>query len=197
MFILYAIPIGLTTGLILGGRVASLANLQFRWAPLAFGGLAAQVVLFADPVATAIGSFGPPLYVASTLAVLAALVRNVRLPGVSPIAVGAAANLAAILTNGGSMPTTAEALERAGRSIGAGYSNSRVLDAPSLAPLTDIFALPAALPLANVFSVGDVLIAVGLVATIAFGMRRPPLASSDVMSPAAGAAPLPGDNSYR
>ena len=33
---------------------------------------------------------------------------------------------------------------------------------PALQPLTDIFAVPAWVPLANVFSVGDVLIAVGV-----------------------------------
>ena len=52
------------------------------------------------------------------------------------------------------------------------FSNSAVVADPALAPLTDIFAIPAGLPLANVFSVGDVLIAVGIVATIAIGMRR-------------------------
>jgi hypothetical protein len=38
--------------------------------------------------------------------------------------------------------------------------------------LTDIFAIPAGLPFANVFSVGDVLIAVGIVIAIAIGMQR-------------------------
>jgi hypothetical protein len=42
-------------------------------------------------------------------------------------------------------------------------------------PLTDIFALPGWLPFANVFSIGDVLIGVGLVVVIAAGMRRAPL----------------------
>jgi hypothetical protein len=37
--------------------------------------------------------------------------------------------------------------------------------------LTDLVALPAWLPLANVFSVGDVLIGIGIALTLAFGMR--------------------------
>jgi hypothetical protein len=37
--------------------------------------------------------------------------------------------------------------------------------------LTDIFALPPGLPLANVFSIGDVLIGLGIVLVIALGMR--------------------------
>jgi hypothetical protein len=42
---------------------------------------------------------------------------------------------------------------------------------PALRPLTDLFALPAAFPLANVFSVGDVLIGIGVAAVIVFAMR--------------------------
>ena len=40
-------------------------------------------------------------------------------------------------------------------------------------PLTDIFALPTWVPFANVFSVGDVLIAAGVVVVIVAAMRRP------------------------
>ena len=43
---------------------------------------------------------------------------------------------------------------------------------PAVRPLTDIFAIPAGLPLANVFSVGDVLIGLGIVVVIAAAMRR-------------------------
>ena len=55
--------------------------------------------------------------------------------------------------------------------LSPGYSNSVVATAPALRPLTDLYALPAAFPLANVFSVGDVLIGIGVAATIAFAMR--------------------------
>jgi uncharacterized protein DUF5317 len=70
------------------------------------------------------------------------------------------------------MPTTDDAVRTAGLASEEGFSNSAVLADPALAPLTDIFAIPAGLPLANVFSIGDVLIAVGLIVTIALGMRR-------------------------
>jgi hypothetical protein len=48
---------------------------------------------------------------------------------------------------------------------------------PALRPLTDIFALPAWLPFANVFSIGDVLIGLGVVVVIALGMRTAPRAT--------------------
>jgi hypothetical protein len=118
------------------------------------------------------GGAGEAVYVASTAAVLIAVLRNLRIPGMALIALGAASNLAAIVANGGIMPTTAEAMTAAGLDPTEGFSNSAVVDDPALAPLTDIFALPPWLPLHNVFSIGDVLIAGGIVAVIALGMRR-------------------------
>ena len=188
MFILYAIVVGLVAGVALGGRVTALGDIRFRWAPLVVAGFLAQVVLFSDAVASRIGDAGPLLYVATTVIVGAAVVRNLRLPGMPMIVAGAAANLAAILANGGFMPTTADALQAAGRTTGAAYSNSAVLAHPALEPLIDRFALPPWLPFANVFSVGDVLIGVGvallIVATMRGGRRSAPAMPA---VPAAGA----------
>ena len=111
---------------------------------------------------------------ASTAAVLVAVVRNLRIPGMALVALGAASNFAAIVANGGVMPTTIVALTAAGLTPTEDFSNSEVIEDPALAPLTDIFALPAWLPLSNVFSIGDVLIAAGIVLVIALGMRRGP-----------------------
>ena len=55
------------------------------------------------------------------------------------------------------------------------YSNSAVLAQPMLPWLTDIFALPRWLPWTNIFSVGDVLIAVGVAVVIVAAMRTPAL----------------------
>jgi hypothetical protein len=162
VFILYAIPIGLLVGLLTGGRLARLGEGRFRWAPLALAGLLVQVVVFFGPVAERIGDLGVPLYVGSTALVLAAVLRNAMIPGLPLVALGAASNLAAIVANGGYMPAAPGALAALGRDVGAGYSNSTIVEAPALAPLTDLYALPAWLPYANVFSIGDVLIAAGI-----------------------------------
>ena len=181
MFILYAIPIGIVLGLLAGGRLSRLGELHLRWVPLILLGLAVQVAIFTDVVGRAVGDAGPIVYVASTAVVLAAVLRNVDVPGVWLIAIGAACNLAAIVANGGWMPADAAALESIG-GLTNGYTNSIVVADPALRPLTDIFALPARLPLANVFSIGDVLIGIGIAATIVLAMRgrrsdpTPPLA---------------------
>ena len=46
-----------------------------------------------------------------------------------------------------------------------------------MAPLTDIFALPTWLPFTNVFSIGDILIALGIAIAVATAMRRPATAT--------------------
>lgn len=171
MFILYALPIGLIIGLLSGGRLARLGDFRIRWAPLALVGLLVQLVLFLDPVARAVGPAGMPIYVASTALVLVVVLRNVARPGLALVAIGAMSNLAAILANGGYMPASPAAMAALGKSVGDAYSNSAVMNQPALWPLTDIFALPAGLPFANVFSIGDVLIGVGLAWAVAAGMH--------------------------
>ena len=169
MFILYAIPVGILAGYLLGGRLERVSTLRFRWAPLALLGLAVQVALFSDPLAGMVGDAGPPTYVASAVAVLVAVVRNLDIAGLPIVAIGAASNLLAIVANGGSMPTHPDAAAVIGGV--APNSNSTVTTDPALAPLTDIFAIPAWVPFANVFSVGDVLLGIGIAVTIAIGMR--------------------------
>ena len=68
------------------------------------------------------------------------------------------------------MPVDPTALAAVG-GFGPGPTNDALVTAPALGPLTDLFALPAWLPLANVFSVGDVAIGLGIVATLALAMR--------------------------
>ncbi|HEU0237319.1 MAG TPA: DUF5317 family protein [Candidatus Limnocylindrales bacterium] len=172
MFILYAIPAGILAGFLAGGRLDGLSTLRFRWAPLAIAGLLVQLVLFALPQGAELAAIGPAVYVGSTAAVLVALLVNVRLAGLSIVAAGAASNLLAIVANGGAMPVRAETLVTAGLDPHDGFSNSVVTTTPALEPLTDVFAIPAGVPLANVFSIGDALIAVGIAVAIAVAMRR-------------------------
>jgi hypothetical protein len=174
MFILYAILLGLVVGLALGGRPAGLAAIRFRWAPLVFAGFAAQVILFSPPVTERVGDLGAPLYVASTGLVLLALARNLGVAGMPIVALGALANFAAIAANGGFMPVSPAALAALHKVPATVYSNSAVLPDPALSPLTDVFALPGWLPLANVFSVGDLMIGLGVALVIVAGMRWSP-----------------------
>ena len=174
MFMLWAIPVGVVLGLILRGSLDGLTGLGFRWAPLAVGGLLVQLVLFTEFGDRLAGGLGPVIYVLSTAAVFVAVVRNWRLTGMPIVATGALSNLVAITLNGGFMPADAGALALAGFDSSGDHTNSVPLADPVVQPLTDIFALPAWMPLANVFSVGDVLLGLGLVIVIVAAMRRRP-----------------------
>jgi hypothetical protein len=172
MFMLWAIPVGLVLGTLLGGTTERLSAVRFRWAPLAIAALLVQVVLFTPFGDQLTGGFGPAIYVISTAAVFVAVLRNLRLAGMPVVGVGALCNLVAIAANGGAMPADPGALATAGLDGPGAHTNSVVLADPALRPLTDIFAVPAWVPLANVFSVGDVLIGIGIVLVIVAAMRR-------------------------
>lgn len=168
MLLLYAIPAGLLFGLASGGAIHRLAATRIRLAPLALAGLLFQLLLFSPPVAWALapaGAVGPMLYVGSTLLVLVALAFNFGQPGFRLILVGAGLNLVAIVANGGYMPAAPEAWAalHGAAPIPAHMLTNSALAGPAsvLAFLGDIFYLPRPLPFANVFSIGDALIAAG------------------------------------
>jgi hypothetical protein len=122
-----------------------------------------------------VGDLGPVLYVASTVAVVATLLRNIEQPWFPLIALGAGLNLLAIVANGGVMPADPAALAAAGlldRS-GAAFSNTAAMPHAALAFLGDNLATPSWLPFANVLSIGDLLIGLGAAAWLATTMRRP------------------------
>jgi hypothetical protein len=92
------------------------------------------------------------------------------------VVAGMCTNLIAILSNGGHMPALPSALRAAGLHFETNR-NSAMDAAPHVAWLVDRWALPSWVPLGNVFSVGDVLIAAGgfvfvLVASGALAFRR-------------------------
>jgi hypothetical protein len=173
MFILYSIVIGVAAGLLLGGRPAGLADLRNRWPWAMAVGLAAQLLLFSTPLNDRVGDLGPAIYVASTAFVVAAIVANRRITGMGVVALGAMSNLVAIVANRGFMPADPGAMASLGRTAIDGYSNSALLPDPALRPLTDIFALPSWVPFANVFSIGDVIIGLGVAIVIVAAMRGP------------------------
>ena len=83
----------------------------------------------------------------------------------------------AITVNGGVMPADPDALAAAGKTVEAGeFINSTAVSDPKLAFLGDIIATPGSLPVANVYSVGDVLILLGafVLLHVACGSRLVP-----------------------
>ncbi len=177
MLLLYSIAAGLLIGRALGGRVRNIEHIRFVWWQLALAGLAVQLLLFADPIQERVGAEGPVIYVVSTLAVLVALLRNLRLPGLAVIATGAVLNLIPILTNGGYMPSSPDVwreLTGVAAVPVAYYSNVTLIGPDTWFPfLGDVFVFPRPLPMATAFSLGDAVIAVGAVLFLVSAMRAP------------------------
>src|SRR4029453_17415833 len=83
-------------------------------------------------------------------------------PGIPVLALGGLSNALAIWANGGVMPASDAALRTAGLPPAPpGLTHSGAVHEPRRAFLGDIFATPASVPAANVFSVGDMLLVLG------------------------------------
>jgi uncharacterized protein DUF5317 len=102
------------------------------------------------------------------LVTLALLNRRVR--GFPLATLGMLSNLVAVLANGGHMPALPSALADAGTPIAHLHNNSVVADHPHVAWLIDRWGAPGWVPLANVYSAGDVLLALGAVVIVAAAM---------------------------
>jgi hypothetical protein len=144
-----------------GGKLSRMGTLPIRWPGLVWLAIGTQTLLVSGPweFPRPVGQWAHLVTyaVAATFAVI-----NIRLPGVAIISLGGLANLAAIAANSGVMPASPGALRLAGLHADTGFTNSGAVAHPRLAWLGDVFAVPAGWPLANVFSVGDVAIVIGI-----------------------------------
>lgn len=189
MVLLVAIAVALAIGFATGGSLAGAAGLRIRLLPLLVGALLVQVAIF-TPIAGGweiTHRVGPYIHIATLLVVLVVMSRNLHIPGMKIIIIGAALNALVITANGGFMPSPESALERAGRlervrqdeaqRQGESYilSNSTIADDDTrLLFLGDVIAIPDRLPLSNVISIGDIVIAIGALVAIVRVMHREP-----------------------
>jgi hypothetical protein len=161
VFLIAVVVLAALTVPLAGGRLGALVEVRLRRVWAVFAGLGLEVAAIDLP--------GLPEGVRAALMVAAYpvlavfLAANWRVPGVPVIALGGALNLLTISVNGGVMPASPSALAGAGLDLDpAEFQNSTALADPRLAFLGDVFHIPASWPLSNVFSVGDVLIALGV-----------------------------------
>lgn len=144
-----------------GGRLTRLAALRWRawWLlPVTFLAQLAVLELPGLPEAGASAAHTASYALAGVFVAL-----NLRIRGLWLLALGAASNGVTIALNGGTLPSSASARAAAGITAASEntFVNSGSVAHPVLGFLGDVFAWPAPLPLANVFSVGDVAIVAG------------------------------------
>jgi hypothetical protein len=178
-----------------GQTVSQLASIPLRSAWLALLAVGLQIPLLRAP-------FGPPeqvgvqqvLFLLSHLLLLAFVWRNRHLPGIWIAGLGVLCNLLVILANGGFMPVTPETLVKINPGSSPnewptgfhyGFSKDLILlrGDTILWILSDMLVVPPPFPWPTAFSVGDLLIAVGIVVLLQGPIRLPRLASVEVLHP--------------
>jgi hypothetical protein len=176
-----AVILSLAVGFLTGGSLRHVSQVRLRFLPLLIGALVVQILIFSAILGTrdVIHRIGPYLYIGTLLVTLAVMLLNRHVPGMTIIAIGAALNAIVITANGGFMPSPESALRDAGRldevledereRADGSYvlSNSTLADDDTrLLFLGDVLAIPKELPLANVISIGDIIIAIGAIVAI-------------------------------
>jgi Family of unknown function (DUF5317) len=156
-----------------GGKLSALADLPLRRSWLAAAAILIQVVVI-SLLPGGSHALHAGLHIASYGLLGAFAWANRRLTGVAVVALGGLLNFTAIAANGGVMPTDPKVVASLAHHAGRGdFVNSGVLAHPRLQFLGDVLATPASWPVHNIYSVGDVLIVlgVGVLMHVACGSR--------------------------
>ena len=167
MFLPVAVAVLVLTVPLAGGRLSRLAGLRFRHTRLILAALAGQVVILTLVAGSAGNDAAHRVaHVATYVVAVVFLALNRSIPGLRLVVLGTVLNVVAITSNGGIMPASPSAVARAGLDQPEEFRNSQPVDDPRLLALGDVFAIPAGWPLANVFSVGDVVLVLGTAVTL-------------------------------
>jgi hypothetical protein len=145
-----------------GGRLSRLFDLELRHPWLLFGGLLIQVVIISVIPGGGDDWVHRSLHLSTYGFAFLWLAMNSSVPWRWAVFAGGLSNFTVIAANRGLMPASPAALKTAGNAATHGFDNSTTAAHAIVGFLGDVFAIPASVPLANVFSVGDVLIVVGL-----------------------------------
>jgi hypothetical protein len=162
VIILYAcVLLVLMHALLPGSDLRRLGHLRLRHTWLVWLALAIQIVVIS--VLPSLGAFSEGAHLASYALAALFVVLNNRSVGTLVVGIGGICNLVAITANGGVMPATVGALKASGWQAEPGhFANSAALPNPRLVPLGDVFSTPPWFPVHSVFSIGDVVIVLGV-----------------------------------
>ena len=175
---------GLALARVRGGALARWSSVQVDGWAFALGSLVIQLILHNPPVDRQPWAlaYGPLIWAICLLALVVVLALNaVRQPATRAAwviaALGVGLNLAVVAANGGYMPQSADArsVSRGTTLVQADGRLRNVImmsDETRLNVLGDALPEPAWLPNANVVSVGDVLLGLGLGLWV-YGVTRP------------------------
>ena len=164
-----AIAIGLGFGLVTGGSIGRVSQLRFRWPWLIIAVVLIREAVLLTPLGRVDGA--RYIYVAALVAIIAWVAwHSARVRGIWLVAVGAALNVIVIVANNARMTV---APELAGAILPRTNPGLYTVMGPqtNLNFLGDWIKLT---PIPEAYSVGDVLIAVGLAIVVFLAVRNPP-----------------------
>ena len=181
MIIIAPLLLSILVGLLRGGSLLALAEVRFRYGGLIVLALALQRVIYTswwEGIPTLAG-WTSTIYSVSMAVLVLAVGLNHTLPGMGLLGAGLFLNSIAVWSNSGHMPASLGALQTAGflspdQHVATWQLNNSILmsDSSRLWFLCDIFALPQSWPMANVFSIGDLLVVLGgIIFTTSKGSR--------------------------
>ena len=190
MFPLWGLVLGLAIGFARSGSLANLSTLPLKAVWLVFAGLVLQLLIFPTPWFDPLIQTGTEYFHFVSYGLIALFfIVNWRIWTLWLMAAGMVLNGLVITVNGGYMPASAAALEAAGK-IEAAEQLRNVVDHihantvlmsenTQLNFLGDWLYVPAWVPLANAFSLGDLVLMVGIAWLIQSAMCKPDSLSAD------------------
>lgn len=163
-FTLAVVALAVGLSYLRGGRLHRLADAPLHWSWLLLAGVALQAAVDLGAARGLLGEgsrAGWLLLLASQLLVVGWVLRNRHLPGTLLVALGLVCN-ATVMAANGAMPVAPEAMTAVGADPGAVPEGKHTLltAATHLPWLADVLPVP---PLRSIISVGDLLLAAGLI----------------------------------
>jgi len=168
LLFLVAIVLGVVAGLLVGGRITNLARIRFRWPWLLVLAVLVREAVLLTPLNRVEGA--QYTYLVTLAAIVAWTIWNLnRLPAIWLITAGSALNMIVIAANRGRMPV---APEIAGTLLRRGTIGQYTVmgSGTNLNFLGDWITL---YPVPEAYSLGDVLIAIGIAVAVFISTATP------------------------
>jgi hypothetical protein len=173
LFIIYAIIIGILIGYIRGGNLKWITNKAMKYVWLIFCSIAIQLVIFSSLpfIKLSPDYIIAALHLVSYTLIIIFILFNIKIPGIAIVGFGSFLNFLVIFLNGGFMPSvSSDLIKNFGKNTID--KNITTMSKHTYLPwLGDIFHLPAWLPLTNNFSIGDIIVALGVCIYFSLNMK--------------------------
>lgn len=167
LFLLLAVIVGYMKG----GKFIRLKNLEFKMLSPIIIALIFQYLLliFSDNDLKIVGNYVEEIYLGSFILLFIGILLNIKTPSLWLVLIGAISNFVVFFMNGMKIPVAADALNLAGMNSTINLiENGQYKLYEIIASGTDysllgkVIAIDQVLPISGVFSIGDVLMTLGL-----------------------------------